>query len=294
MSEFKRGLKDDFVSKLNELYGEGTWWKEMVNDADTFVAIRDNYVNVYYRGASLARVEPSADGVKAHVHYKYLLDPAPWRDDEYVRVDKEGEIDWGRLGQKSFPADSIDVRALKAVAGNYAGEEKTGVHKIAVIPDNAVVDVEIAISDGSRARRVDIAALVYAGDVVEVRFFEAKAFSNSELRAKGIPDVVEQIEAYGKLLNENRDEVVRSYRTVCDNLANLKGLYLSGPRQALINAVVHAEKPLVLDEEPWLVVFGFDDDQRRGRLERELKKLGEVHKLKAVARGDAKNVRLTS
>ena len=52
-----------------------------------------------------------------------------------------------------------DVDAFKAAAKNFAGEEKTGVHVIAVKADNAVVDVEVAISEGGVARRIDIAGL---------------------------------------------------------------------------------------------------------------------------------------
>lgn len=293
MSAFKRGLSDDFVRKLNELYGrEGSWWKEMVDDPDTFVAIRDNYVNVYYRGASLARIELSGNEVVASVHYKYLLNPS--RADEYVQFGEDGAIDWGPLDRTSFLTDPIEVAALKAASRPYTGEEKEGVHKIVVNPDNAVVDVEIAISDGSRVPRIDIAALVDVGDVVQVRFFEAKAFSNGELRAAGdnAPSVVQQIETYRRLLGKSRNEVVCSYRNVCENFVNLEGLLGSStPRDSLVNAVVEGKPPLELDDEPRLVVFGFDQDQKNGKWRRELRKL-QGHSLEVIARGDA-NVRLS-
>ena len=48
---FKRGLDCQFVSRLNALYEVKSLWRELVARNDTFVAIRDNYVNVYHSGA---------------------------------------------------------------------------------------------------------------------------------------------------------------------------------------------------------------------------------------------------
>ena len=289
MSRFERGLDDDFVCRLNELYRQDSWWKEMVDDRETFVGIRKNYVNVYFRGASLVRLKPSPDGIAASVHYKYLLRPR--LHEEYVRIGADGRIAPAEL--MAIVTDHIDVNAFKAAARNYAGEEKTGVHAIAVKPDNAVVDVEVAISEGGVARRIDIAGLVDEGDDIAVRFFEAKAFSNGELRAEDKPAVVEQISRYQDLVRLHEKEIVDSYRRVCRNLCALEGMALEGRRKALIDAVAAGAKPLSVDIAPRLVVFGFDQDQRGGTVwGKHLSKLKELLDRDPIAVGDAKNVRL--
>lgn len=301
MSEFKRGLTDDFVCKLNDLYGqEKSWWKELVDDPDTFVAIRDNYVNVYYQGASLALVQPSGSGVAARVHYKYLLDPEPWRDDEYVRVGKDGEVDWGRLGRESFPMDRINVRALKAAAENYAGEEKTGVHEI-IRANHNILDVEIAIGQrGTAAKapsapRIDFAALHVSEAGPEVVFYEAKTFANHKaLRARGAgkPEVISQIRTYEQLLKDNRSSIEKSYEHVCRNLRALSGIReRNRKRYEMLENV--AGKPLTIDEEPKLVVFGFDNDQRVGKTwEPHRKKLEDKLSCERVLlKGDSKDFR---
>ena len=296
---FNRGLRPEFVDSLNTLYGEpNNWWKPLVDDGETFVGVRENSMNVYYRGASLLRLKPSGDGgVAAEVHYKYLLRPHAKDDDgsyvsEYVGIGNGGRIKTKEL--IGMISDEVNVDALKAAARNYADEEKTGVHQIAIQPENAVVDLEVAISSGRVARRIDIAALVDLGDSVALRFFEAKAFANSELRARrpAIPGVVDQIKAYAGLIEDHRDEIERSYRRVCENLCCLEGVDVSGRRGALINKVVDSER-LTVDTSPKLVVFGFDMDQRNGKVwGGHLERLTHHVGAEPIARGNPADVRL--
>ena len=257
---FNRGLEKSFVERLNQLYDDAdSWWKAFVDDPDTFVAIRDNSVNVYFRGASLLRLEPSGHDIKATVHYKYLVRPRA--KNEYVTVAKDGVI--GKGDRLAVTAERLDVAAVKAAARNYTDDEKTGVHKIAVKPENAVIDLEVAISHGGVALRVDFAALVESGDSVQLRFFEAKTFSNSALRGAK-PGVIGQIKAYSELIRTYEARLVERYCLICRNLRSLKGVDLKGRRGALVNAVADG-KELRVDDEPRLVVFDFDDSQRTGK-----------------------------
>ena len=51
---FTRGLCAEFVEQLNALYDQpNSWWRTMVDAEDLFLAVRENYVNIYYRGCSL-------------------------------------------------------------------------------------------------------------------------------------------------------------------------------------------------------------------------------------------------
>ena len=46
-----------FVEALNELYDQpDSWWRRLVDDRSLFLAVRDNYVNVYWLGCSLLRL----------------------------------------------------------------------------------------------------------------------------------------------------------------------------------------------------------------------------------------------
>jgi len=48
MSKFNRGLKSDkFIDQLKEEAKNVSWWADVLNDPKLFVAVRDDYLNVY-------------------------------------------------------------------------------------------------------------------------------------------------------------------------------------------------------------------------------------------------------
>ena len=264
---FNRGLSPEFVEALNDEYAKNGWWRAMVDDTDLFVAIRDDRVNVYYRGCSLADVWMESGQVVGQTHYKYLL--RPWVEPAYIRFD-EGKYDQ-RDDVDLFVESPKEVRELKAAARPHAGEEKTGVHGIVGANSN-ILDVEIAFrrrgteESNPSSPRVDFAAVRESNGGGEVVFFEAKRFANrSALRAEGSkqPDVIAQIEGYSRLLHENRKKVVKSYACVCSNLLDLHGMRERDvERHRLLERI--ANKPMSIDENVRLVVFGFDNDQKGG------------------------------
>ena len=70
---------DEFVNALNKKYFEAaSWWRQAGRlTQETFVAIRVYYLNVYYRGNSLLKLEPKLrdKSMVGQVHCKYLLRP---------------------------------------------------------------------------------------------------------------------------------------------------------------------------------------------------------------------------
>ena len=253
MSTFNRGLDDEFVDALNREYDkQDGWWRAFVDDKDVFLAIRENYVNVYYRGCSLLRLELKDDTVVGKVHYKYLLRPSAPK--EYVKV----ENGVATLGDTTnwFLTGVRDIDSLKIAARPYAGDEKAGVHNILL--SKPILDVEIALA----SVRLDFAALRYSSEVVDVVFFEAKHFKNNELRASDgkLPPVVRQMKRYENRLREHRRAIKESYRRVCCNLRHLKGVDKRHPeRHTMLNGSLRVE------EKPELIVFGFDGDQKDGK-----------------------------
>lgn len=290
---FNRDLVDGFVDALNAAYsGDSGWWRNLADDPDIFVAIRGGYLNAYYKGNSLMRLNLKGGKLCGDIHYKYLLKPT--RKPEYVSV-----VD-GTPSVEShadlFLSDLSDVASLKKAASPYVGVEKAGVHDIIRSNPN-IVDVEIAFGstegdDGKpTAPRVDFAALQEDEDAVRLRFFEAKHFSNPELRASGDkPPVLAQIERYGDLLSAHAGDVLAAYMRVFSYLQNMQGNALhNGVRDHLMRLVLSEEKPLELDPNPRLVVFGFDDDQKKGAAwAPHLQKLREAIGDRLLCRGNAK------
>ena len=269
---FSRGLQVEFVEALNELYDQpDSWWRRLVDDRGLFLAVRDNYVNVYWLGCSLLRLKSQAGGVFGEVHYKYLLRPR-LTTSEYIKV-VDGRPEPLPPVEQVFTRTLAEIDALKTAAGPYAGAEKAGVHDV-VLSNWNVVDIEVAFATGSNdetessAPRVDFAALQRRNQHIEIAFFEAKDFTNRELRKGGDadPEVIDQIGTYSRLLCDRHDEIVDSYRRVCGNLLRLRGLdERHAERHEVLKGIADGSTPLKVNVEPQFVVFGFDADQRDGK-----------------------------
>ena len=294
--KFNRGLDDEFVDHLNALYDNGeSWWKDLMDDGSVFLAIRDNYLNYYYRGCSLLELkwQRRTGTVTGRIHYKYLLRPS--MKSPYISV-INGKPRF-RNGTDEMFLDCIRIEDLKKSVRRYAGAEKSGVHDIIESAENYnVLDVEISISDGSQAKRIDIATLQQTEDGPVLKFFEAKHFKNGELRAQNeaLPSVVNQLEGYESMLETQESDLINSYKQVCRNLANLRGFKKRNKDfHSQLESLEKNSKQLSVDTKPKLVVYGFDKDQRDGGWNAHgcklIKKLGSDQ---VICRGSAKNVDL--
>ncbi len=262
--KFNRGISDDFVSALNGEYRKGGWWRNLVDDQGTFLAIRNDSVNVYYRGCSLIRLEFNNNRLQGYVHYKYLVHPDLGDAKEYIPV-LGGMTQLEDHRSLIFLEDLANVGRLKDAVEPYAEEEKKGVQEIIRNNPN-VLDVEVAISDTGTAPRIDLAALHEVDGRVEVRFYEAKLFSNPELRAsQRDPKVIDQIGTYSRLLSAQRTDIEASYLKVCCNLSALDGVAERHPeRDELLKSIAAGSARLHINTKPHLLVFDFDADQRDG------------------------------
>lgn len=303
-SNFDRALSAAFIAKLAAEAQRGGWWADVLADPKLIVALRRNYLNVYWRGQSLFRVESTSSGFNVTTHEKYLVDPI--LASQVTLTDRDFDI--SSLVEKGFirryegPAT---ITKMKAAATLFSGLEKTGCHEIAA--GNAdVIDCEIAFpgklslddgGDDRQAPRIDIAALESYGDEARLVFWEAKHYSNGELRAQdGLAPVLRQVRIYKKYLSENREMIARSYTRIAENLLSISNMGWKRQLSPLVADVATGRRVLTLGAEPavGLVIFGFDSAQRdhagwkvhRQRLEKEI-----IH---IRAAGDAKNIRLST
>jgi hypothetical protein len=289
MSKFQRGIGAKFVERLNAEYSKGGWWQTIADDRDLFIAVRKDYINVYLNGSSLLKLWLEGDELVGETHYKYLLAPEARRP--YVKV--VGGQALIESHADLFQSNLSNLQALKRAADAYSGGEKSGVHQIVMSNPN-VIDVEIAFGaenerTGSiKANRIDFAALRQKPAGLEVVFYEAKQFSNKELRAWGtdVP-VLDQLRRYESFLRSEQLALIESYRTVCENLITLDGVR---ERYVPMQTAMRELPNFGIQSEVRLVVFGFDNDQKNGANWR-----GHRDKLKAalgdklLLKGEAKD-----
>src|SRR5438067_7845969 len=83
---FTRRLEPALVDELNKLYdNQESWWNALVQDEDVFVAIRNNAVNAYVGGASIARIAWTSGRLQLRVNRKFLAFPKPTSsNDQYA------------------------------------------------------------------------------------------------------------------------------------------------------------------------------------------------------------------
>jgi len=303
MSKFNHGLSPEFIRQLAEEANKHSWWADVLNDPKLFVAVREEYLNAYWRGHSLFLVKP---GPKITTHVKFLLDPG--LDDQVPLVEREFRI--GELQERGFVSHYEGPKTLtkmKKASGLFSGLEKTGCHEIEV-NNPEVIDCEIAfggtassgdVGDKKGPSRVDLACLERGnGKDARLVFWEAKHYSNPDLRAEdGRPvPVCDQVKGYQKYLSDadNCKAVVDSYTKVAVNLVAIRDMGLRRRLSPLIVEVGTGKRSLTLDPEPQvgLVIFGFDQAEKvhpgwkhhLDRLKSEFKRV--------VAVGDAKGIRL--
>jgi hypothetical protein len=270
-SEFKRGITEpEFVGALKKCHP----WQEIMKDEDLYIAIRKEYINIYYQGCSIFKISYKKGPLVFETHYKYLVHP----NMNHPLISWEGESPAVEDRVSEIFINKFDLGLLKKSSCAYAEPEKVGVHSILKSNKN-VVDVEIALSHESEnetddeeqnpkgkqvADRIDFAAIQRKDGKPCIVFFEAKCFENGELRSQKLePAVIKQIEKYETFIEKYRPDLEESYRTVCRNIVDLVPPDRYDP---LVKEVADSPEQLTVDPHVRLVVFGYDADQNDGKV----------------------------
>ena len=153
MTKFNHAIDDDFICKLKTEAEKGGWWADVLADPGLLVALRGEYLNVYWRGQSLFCVGPRASGLKVTTHEKFLIDPGLASQVQLT----DGDFDVARLTERAFIRKyegSGTLDKMKRAANCFAGLEKIGCHEIA-LGRSVVVDCEIALPGTASAAETD-------------------------------------------------------------------------------------------------------------------------------------------
>jgi hypothetical protein len=314
---FQRGLGDDFIVALRELARKPSWFRDVLYDSGLIICIRDNYLNVYFEGQSIFKVNWNQNSKKIRIttHPKYLVDPALNKpvafDGETFDVERVDAL------AKSY-VHGETLRRMKKAAKVFSGVEKQGVHDVFDGNPN-VIDLEIALSEladrddkegpvtqggaedkrakGAKAKRIDIACFESIDGKVYLRFWEAKHYLNAELWGPSgtSPPVVDQVSDYRKLVEKYCNDLLRSYRVVAENLVEIAKM--AGRKDKLSELIVPVAEgeEFFLDTPPniGVVIFGFSGaDKASSRHKLMEKNLRDSAGLKLKLAGQAKKIRL--
>ena len=270
LREFKIYLEDE--SLIDKLKQEPLFKDKLLKDikeGKVLPAIRDkNKIDFYFYKRLLFQY----DG-EFSTHPKFAYIPKNYGKKYITHGEKLGEV-----------ADFNDgYEYIKERAKLYASIEDIGVYNICkngsfiLNDDYIVLDVEVAFEKTieeepkgtieqieeadfqnkkrkNEQNRIDI--LLYNIKDRELLFVEAKHFTNKEIWSNNVPEVVEQVKRYNKEIEQRHPQILQVYKEYVNN----------------INKIFKNElkKQLPIPEKIYkhcgLIIFGFDGDQRDGKL----------------------------
>ena len=247
---FTRQLEIGLIKRLK---GEDLFKNELVRDVragSVFAAIRNNRVDFYHKGGKLFSF--SKTGFSTHI--KYATTPAD--NTKYYITEQEFTTSCGSF-IKSFVRD---YNKIKVNCELYSkGSESAGVSylysKYSFMEKQAdivVLDIEVSLESNEDGGQDRIDVLLYSKNTRELKFVEAKLYTNKEIRSEGTPEVIGQIKRYDDQINSREGEILNAYKTYVEAINELFEIELMAPTKIL--------------PEAGLYIFEFDDDQRKGNL----------------------------
>ncbi len=269
-------------SLRESLYRHSLWQRlaEDIKDGEVFPAIRNETIDFYYKGGHLFGFD--AHGFSTHRKYSAICKSNDMNDRSNRPYLREGD-----LSQLRPIRDFVDgYDQIKEYSALYSGIEAVQVADIYSkhSPANAnlkvcVLDIEAQfpnLDNPKKWDRIDLVLLDKRSN--RIVFTEAKDFSNKEIWSATRPKVISQVIRYEKVLRHYREQILTAYAHYVDALNDLLG-HATGEKFAI-------KAPMDIEKKVPLLVFGFDEDQRKGRLK---KLLGTEGKLRDVQIEGASN-----
>lgn len=239
---------------FHELNNNPHWWKQFKEDTSLYIEVRkDNQVNVYFEGGSIARIHYCSKNRKLQVfiHHKYLGIPKPADNNPYVEYsDKIG----------SCLNDVLDrVKTVYSQKGSIDGvfpkekwSEKYIQGTLIVQSRQYHLDSEFAYIDGETNNRID---LVKCSDGM-VTFVELKRMGDNRMlhETDATPEVVYQMNRYKQFIEKYSSQLLEYYQKLYDIK---KSLELPVPES----------RPVCINPIPELLIFDSWEKITKGRYE---------------------------
>ncbi len=233
--------------KNNYLWSEKI--KKDCKKQKVFFTIRNNLIDFYHKGGRLFCFDKK--GFKTHIKYASVL---PKTGKDYLTEPELSDY-------KPASDFKTNYHRIKENCSNYSGIEAFGVsslyHKHSYLSDNNIVILDIEISfesfhEGNKQDRIDI--LLYKKDTKNLQFVEAKHYSNKEIWSRTTPKVINQIHKYELQILKRQSEILSGYRTYVKILNSIFNISLPEPTN--------------IEDKVILLIFGFDQDQKSGKLKK--------------------------
>lgn len=226
------------------------WWNLLLKDKELYKDIRkDNYINVYYLGGSVAKIEYK-NGFVVEIHHKYWEGENP-KKKTYLSINPE-EFNKTKIADIKRKIENT----LRNSKNEHPSEKRIQGEMVIHNPD--YIDTEFQFNQDVEIGKLRI-------DLVELKdgylsFIELKGISDSRLRNdanrnSNIPEIIEQMETYKSFIFKYRNEVTDYYKKLIALKINL----------GLIRPI---STNFILNTTPKLIIADTYKKVTRGRTER--------------------------
>ena len=232
---------------FQELKKNPSWWAKFKNDSSLYIEIRkDNQVNVYFEGGSVARIHYCSKHKKLQVftHHKYLNLPAPSKRNAYLEC--SGIIDEPKeTNSEILVCDKVIERvktcysqkhAINGIVDKEKWSEKFIQGTLITQSSDFHLDSEFAYNDATDKNRIDLIRC----DNGVITFVELKRIADGRMLHKTdeSPEIVDQMNRYKDFITKYSVELLAYYQKLYDVKAEL-GLPVPQIRPSSINPEPH-------------------------------------------------------
>lgn len=197
------------------------WWENLKRDQDIYIDIRkDNYVNAYYNGGAIMKLEYSR-GYKGHIHFEYI--PLQSAKDYVQYTFDNQDISLEKIetvAVNNFEKDSLE-KIKKRISHFYPKDSEKGLQGNYVVHSlnknnrkGFFLDSEFQFKFNSKNLRIDLVWI----DIEKKRiaFVELKTIGDSRLfNSRAKKDTIEkQLSLYHQFIKEKSLELKEYYDKV--------------------------------------------------------------------------------
>ena len=263
---------------IEDRFKNSCLWKNKIEmdclSQKVFFTIRENRIDLYHKGGLLFSFDQY--GYKTHV--------------KFAAVSHLNGIDGDYLTETTLPKHNLTsafepiYHRIKENCSKFSKHEALGVseiyqkHSFLSVSNVVVLDIEASFESLLEEKYQDRIDLVLLNkSTMTLQFVEAKHFSNKEILSETTPKVLSQLERYESQILHRKKEIISEYGKLVRSLNRIFGLTLP--------------EPIDFDPKVTLLIFGFDDDQKNGRLRKRVIENPQYKGIKVYAIGKIKDVK---